>query len=88
MTKWASAFNGSYNLDNPLVAASRRGFRARICERIERDNPEAARRVARTIYDGCELLGEFPNMGRTSIRMADRRELVFAPLPWLSVASH
>jgi plasmid stabilization system protein ParE len=24
-----------------------------ICERIERDNPEAARRVAKTIYDGC-----------------------------------
>ncbi|MDR3702165.1 MAG: type II toxin-antitoxin system RelE/ParE family toxin [Candidatus Sulfopaludibacter sp.] len=25
----------------------------RICERIERDNPDAARRVARTIYDAC-----------------------------------
>lgn len=24
-----------------------------ICEWIERDNPEAARRVARTIYDEC-----------------------------------
>jgi len=28
----------------------------RICQRIERDNPEAARRVARTIYDGCSTL--------------------------------
>ena len=28
----------------------------RICEWIERDNPEAARRVARTIYDGCARL--------------------------------
>ena len=32
----------------------------RICERIERDNPEAARRVARTIYDGCGTLQNFP----------------------------
>src|SRR5580658_7545623 len=30
----------------------------RICERIERDNPEAARRVARSIYDGCAHRGE------------------------------
>jgi plasmid stabilization system protein ParE len=28
----------------------------RICERIERDDPEAARRVARTIYEGCGRL--------------------------------
>ncbi len=25
----------------------------RTCERIERDNPDAARRVAKTIYDAC-----------------------------------
>ena len=31
----------------------------RICERIERDNPEAARRVARTVYEGCSLLKDF-----------------------------
>jgi plasmid stabilization system protein ParE len=30
----------------------------RICERIECDNPEAARRVARAIYDGCARLKE------------------------------
>jgi len=29
----------------------------RICQRIERDNPEAASRVAKTIYDGCAQLG-------------------------------
>jgi toxin ParE1/3/4 len=57
----------------------------RICERIERDNPEAARRVARTIYDGCARLSEFPNMGRASVRMEGRRELVFAPLPYIVV---
>lgn len=31
----------------------------RICERIERDNPEAACRVARTIYDACTRGQEF-----------------------------
>ena len=53
----------------------------RICARIERDNPEAARRVAKRIYDGCARLRDFPNMGRASRRMSGRRELTFAPLP-------
>jgi plasmid stabilization system protein ParE len=57
----------------------------RICERIERDNPEAARRVARTIYDGCARLKDFPHIGRASSRMTGRRELVFAPLPYIGV---
>jgi plasmid stabilization system protein ParE len=45
-----------------------------ICERIEQDNPEVARRVARTIYGGCGRLKDFPNLGRASLRMAGRRE--------------
>lgn len=57
----------------------------RICERIERDNPEAAQRVARTIYDGCSRLKDFPNLGRASRRMAGRREMTFAPLPYIVV---
>lgn len=57
----------------------------RICERIERDNPEAARRVARTIYDGCSRLKKFPHLGRASSRMIGRRELVFRPLPYIVV---
>jgi plasmid stabilization system protein ParE len=57
----------------------------RICEWIERDSPEAARRVARTIYDGCAGLRQFPNMGRASVRLAGRRELTFAPLPYIVV---
>ena len=57
----------------------------RICERIERDSPEAARRVARTIYDGCAMLKDFPNLGRTSSRMPGRRELVFPALPYIAV---
>jgi plasmid stabilization system protein ParE len=56
----------------------------RICERIERDNP-AARRVARTIFEGWAGLQDFPNLGRTSTRAVGRRELVFAPLPYIVV---
>jgi toxin ParE1/3/4 len=56
----------------------------RICERIERDSPEAAQRVARTIYEGCTRLKESPYIGRLS-RMAGRRELVFSPLPYIVV---
>ena len=57
----------------------------RICERIERDNPETARRVARAIYDGCARLEAFPYLGRASSRMPGRRELVFPPLPYIVV---
>jgi toxin ParE1/3/4 len=57
----------------------------RICERIELDNPEAARRVARTIYEGCARLRDFPERGRASIQMLGRRELIFAPLPYIVV---
>jgi len=56
-----------------------------ICEHIERDNPEAARRVARTIYEGCARLKNFPNLGRASTRMAGRRELAFPPSPYIVV---
>jgi len=56
-----------------------------ICEWIERDNPEAARRVARTIYDECGRLRDFPYLGRASRRMVGRRELTFAPLPYIVV---
>jgi toxin ParE1/3/4 len=57
----------------------------RICAWIERDNPEAARRVARTIYEGCAQLKTFPAMGRISSRMNGRRELAFPPLPYIAV---
>ena len=56
-----------------------------ICTWIERDNPEAARRVAETIYEGCGRLKEFPNMGRPSRRINGRRELVFPPLTYIAV---
>lgn len=57
----------------------------RICSWIERENPEAARRVASTIYRGVSLLKEFPLMGHASSRMSGRRELVFPPLPYIVV---
>ena len=57
----------------------------RICAWIERDNPEAARRVAKIIYEGCTQLKDFPNLGRASRRMSGRRELAFPPLPYIAV---
>jgi addiction module RelE/StbE family toxin len=56
----------------------------RIFERIRKDRPEAARRVVQTIYDGCTALQNFPNRGRSG-RIKGRRELVFAPLPYIAV---
>jgi toxin ParE1/3/4 len=57
----------------------------RICAWIERDNPEAARRVAKIIYDGCRQLKDFPYMGRASRRLSERRELAFSSLPYIAV---
>ena len=56
----------------------------RICDHIAATNPDAARRVARTIVDGIHSLQMFPNRGRPG-RVADTREFVFAPLPWIGV---
>jgi toxin ParE1/3/4 len=56
----------------------------RIFKRIEQDNPTAARQVVKTIYDGCAALKDSPNRGRRG-RMAGRRELVFARLPYIVV---
>lgn len=57
----------------------------RICLRIERDNPEAARAVAATLYNGITQLKNFPALGRVSQRMNGWRELVFPPLPYIVV---
>jgi plasmid stabilization system protein ParE len=60
----------------------------RICEWIEHDDPEAARRVDLKgpwgIYERCARLKDSPNIGRPS-RMNGRRELTFAPLPYIVV---
>jgi plasmid stabilization system protein ParE len=57
----------------------------RICIWIERDHPEAAKRVAATIYNGIAQLKNAPGLGRVSSRMSGWRELVFAPLPYIAV---
>jgi toxin ParE1/3/4 len=57
----------------------------RTSEQIERDNPDAAWRVAETIYKACGQLRIFPNMGRASKRIGGRRKLKFAPLPYIVV---
>jgi len=50
----------------------------RIFERIEKDNPTAARETVKAIYEGCAALRDFPHRGRPG-RMSGRRELVFSP---------
>lgn len=57
----------------------------RICTWIEHDHPEAAKRVAVTIYNGIAQLKNVPGIGRESSRMSGWRELVFVPLPYIAV---
>ena len=57
----------------------------RICTWIERDHPEAAKRVAATIYNCIAQLKIIPGLGPVSSRMSGWRELVFAPLPYIAV---
>jgi plasmid stabilization system protein ParE len=57
----------------------------RICTWIERDHPEAAKRIEATIYNGIAQLRHSPGMDRVSSRMSGWCELVFAPLPYIAV---
>jgi plasmid stabilization system protein ParE len=55
-----------------------------IVDYIADDSPEAARRVAKHIFDSLMRLAATPYMGRK--RSADNsRELVFAPWPYVAV---
>ena len=56
----------------------------RITRYIRRDNPTAARKVAKTLYDGCESLESAPYRGRKG-RIEGTRELVFPGLPYIAV---
>ena len=51
---------------------------------IQQDNPAAADKVAQTLYDGCDKLGDLPRRGRKG-RMEGTRELIFAGLPYIVV---
>jgi len=55
-----------------------------IVKFIRRDNPGAARRVARTIYEGVSILRTSPEIGRAGPREGSR-ELLFVPLPYVAV---
>jgi toxin ParE1/3/4 len=56
----------------------------RIALHIHEDNPEAARRIVKTISDGIIALKTFPGLGRVG-RETGSRELVFSPLPYVAV---
>ena len=55
-----------------------------ITERISKDHPESAIRIARTLYHALAVLRDFPNRGRAG-RIEGTRELVFPPLPYIAV---
>jgi len=55
-----------------------------IVNYIRKDNPDAARRVARTIYDRAGELGRFPHQGRGG-RVEGTRELPLPSLPFIVV---
>jgi addiction module RelE/StbE family toxin len=55
-----------------------------IVNYIKQDNPEAARRVAKEIFDTVMTLPLFPYRGRKREEDAGR-EVVFAPWPYIAV---
>ncbi|MFZ1138130.1 MAG: type II toxin-antitoxin system RelE/ParE family toxin [Candidatus Sulfotelmatobacter sp.] len=55
-----------------------------IVQRIRKDNPAAATKVATILYDGCGGLRDFPRRGRKG-RIEGTRELVFPGLPYIAV---
>jgi toxin ParE1/3/4 len=56
----------------------------RIIEYIRQENPPAAQRIARTIYESAGSLKSFPRKGRAG-RVEGTRELPLPPLPFLVV---
>jgi len=50
-----------------------------IVDQILKDNPEAARKVARTIIGRIENLKDFPRLGRPGEDVEGTRELVNTP---------
>ena len=57
---------------------------AGIIEYIRQQNPSAAARTARAIYDSVTSLDHFPNRGRQG-RVDGTRELVLPSLPFIVV---
>jgi len=57
---------------------------AGIVEYIRAQNPSAADRVARTIYDSIASLANFPQQGRPG-KVEGTREFVLTPLPFIVI---
>jgi toxin ParE1/3/4 len=70
------------NADTLVAAAVEDLFR--IVEYIRKENPSAAQRIAKTIYEVAGSLEFFPHMGRTG-RVESTRELPLPPLPFVLV---
>lgn len=56
----------------------------RIFEYISQDNPAAAQRIVRDIYERAAGLATFPNLGKAG-RVYGTRELPLTPLPFVVV---
>lgn len=56
----------------------------RIAEYIREDNPAAAERVVKSVYESCRSLREYPQKGRAG-RVEGTRELALPPLPFVVV---
>lgn len=56
----------------------------RIVQRIRKDSPDVASKVANILYEGCGQLSTFPRSGRNG-RIPGTRELVFPSLPYIVV---
>lgn len=56
----------------------------KIVRHIQKDNREAAAKVAGILFDGCATLRQFPRRGRKG-RIEGTRELVFSGLPYIAV---
>jgi len=65
---------------SPEAAADFQGIVEYVCQQ----NPSAADRVARAVYDGISSLDTFPDRGRLG-RVKGTRELVLVPLPFIAV---
>ncbi|PYU03508.1 MAG: type II toxin-antitoxin system mRNA interferase toxin, RelE/StbE family [Acidobacteria bacterium] len=56
----------------------------RLIKYIRQENPAAAQRIAKTIYESAGSLKSLPNKGRTG-RVEGTRELPLPPLPFVVV---
>ena len=57
---------------------------AGIVDYIHQQNPSAAERVARAIFESVTSLESFPDRGRPG-RIKETRELILTPLPFILV---